>query len=129
MPGHPTQQLGSRNPQLWRRLPATQLRFSQLRVTERAIFALTPEPCATITRLRYELSELLRDPDVLRPRHDIVHTTLARFAAPAQLGPDDVRAIESLPNEFDVPLTSVRIVRELVYPSLMIEEMQRFTLG
>jgi hypothetical protein len=115
--------------ELCRTLPPVQLRFGGLRVTERAIFALASEPCATISTLRQQLAELLHTPDVPRPRHDIVHTTLARFAAPTTLDLEVVKAVQALPLDIYVTQGSARIVRELVYPSLLREEVQRFALA
>lgn len=105
------------------------LRLSALQVSERAIFARTLAPCEPIALLRRELSALLGTDAVPRPRHDLVHTTLVRFAAEAFLPLAKVRAIEGLPIGIDVPFDAPTIVRESVYPSLAREELERFPLA
>lgn len=108
--------------------PSFTVRFTQLRVTERAIIALAPEACEPITLVRRRLAELLASPDLPRPNHDIVHTTLARFAESSLLDAEAVRALEQLPLALDAQVSTLSVMREHVYPSLASEEVRRFLL-
>ena len=109
--------------------PPFRLAFGRLRVSERAIIALSPAPCEPIAALRRELGKLLAAPDVSRPNHDIIHTTVARFGESAQLRAETVHEIEQLQLACELEVSALSVVREQVYPSLRSEEVRRYALA
>jgi len=109
-------------------LGSFRLRFTRMRVAERAVIALAEQPCATIEALREQLARALAEPHAPRPRYDIVHTTLARFGASAELARATVARVEALPLDVELAVRTLRVMRERSYPSLAWDEVARFSL-
>lgn len=95
--------------------------FQEVRVKETAIILSTPEQPAPIRRLRDRLNELIVGAGLATQTFDRTHVTLARPAEDQRLDASDVADLEQMVAKVDVRVTAVKLVRELVYPSLEIE--------
>lgn len=99
------------------------LQFDRLAVTPMAIIATATDASGTIARLRAAFARLARHPEHPAPRYDIIHMTLARFAADGIVPPAALGAVAALAPCNAAPVARLEIVRERVYPSLEIDEL------
>ncbi|MEK9969719.1 MAG: 2'-5' RNA ligase family protein [Ferrovibrio sp.] len=96
---------------------ATLLRFRELRVTQTAVIAVA-ERSDAVWRLRDMLRAGVPQPPGGTPVYDMIHMTLARFAAPDLLPAGFAARVAALPLTLDVPLHRVSVMRETAYPLL-----------
>lgn len=108
------------------RAPIT-LQYTQLRVTPHAIIVTAHDPSGLIEAMRQQLRDIA-DADVPTPRYDLVHTTLARFAERGMLSADVLHDLTALPVSTCFTADAVRIVRERIYPSLVLDTVARIDL-
>lgn len=97
--------------------PAAVLRFHRLRATATAVIAIA-EPDDAVWRLRRMMQADVPQPPGGTPQYDMIHMTLARFAAPDRLPADFADRIAALPLSIDVPLQDACVMRETAYPLL-----------
>ena len=105
----------------------TALCFSELRVTPQAVIVTARDETGLLKALRERLRSLT-DPAVPTPAYDLVHTTVARFAVSTELPDDMLRGMRALPVWFPLEVTGVHVVRERVYPSLVLDSIARLPL-
>jgi hypothetical protein len=110
-----------------RRGPST-LCFTALRVTPHAVIATARDDAGLVGTLRGRLRGVA-DPEVPTPAYDLVHTTLARFAADGALDGETLGSITSLTVRVSFEVAAVRIVRECLYPSLVLEPVATIAIG
>ena len=102
-----------------RATPPFRLHFTRLRAFPRAIVAL--DEANTLAAFRARLAEACGLPERPARVPGITHATLARFRRPVRV---------SLPTALDVvvPVRALRLVREVVYPSLAFETVATIPL-
>jgi hypothetical protein len=106
------------------------LRFERVRVAPAAIIAVARDGSGLIERIRPAVAETLPPPPGLAPmRYDLIHSTLARYAAPDPIPGAAVAALEALPVAVEAPVARLKIVRETVYPCLAMQELASFPLA
>jgi hypothetical protein len=104
------------------------LTFDKIRVDPLAVIAIASPSNPFIDQLRVELAALVADAGAPRSPYTIVHSTLARFSQSSLLDADLVaQAKESAPRA-TVNVTSARLVRERVYPSLELDVIAEYQL-
>lgn len=97
------------------------LRFTSLRATPTAVIAMADdrsEAGAAVWSLRRRLAAILPPPPGGAPRYDMIHLTLARYAAPSALPADFAAQIAAFPVDLEFPLRDVIVLREMRYPAL-----------
>ena len=107
---------------------AFQLPFDKLRVDPLAVIALAAHSHPFIDKLRHTLAELLAPTNIPHPTYTIVHSTLARFSQPALLSPTVLAPIEKVALRANVHVTTTRLVRERIYPSLTADTLAEHQL-
>ncbi|WP_374466267.1 2'-5' RNA ligase family protein [Ferrovibrio sp.] len=113
-------------------LPPVMLRFSGLRATPTAVIAVaddSSEAAEAVWGLRRHLAAILPPPPDGAPRYDLIHITLARYAAPDMLPPDFAARIAALPVDLEFPLQQVVLLRETRYPALEFDILATLPLG
>ncbi|MFN4276127.1 MAG: 2'-5' RNA ligase family protein [Ferrovibrio sp.] len=108
------------------------LRFTSLRATPTAVIAMADdraEAGAAVWSLRRRLAEVLPPPPGGAPRYDLIHLTLARYAAPSALPADFAARIAALPVDLEFPLRDVIVLRETRYPALEFDILATLPLG
>jgi hypothetical protein len=106
------------------------LRFERVQVAPAAIIAVARDGSGLIERIRRAVAETLPPPPGLAPmRYDLIHSTLARYAAPDPIPGAAIAALEALPVAVDAPVARLKIVRETVYPCLAMQELASFPLA
>lgn len=108
--------------------PAMRLHFRELRATAQAVIAVA-EPLEPVWELRRRLAASLPEPPGGAAHYDIIHCTLARYAAPERLPPDFARRVAASSLKADWPLREARLLRETVYPTLAFEMLGAFPLS
>ncbi|MET0340997.1 MAG: hypothetical protein ABW252_08340 [Polyangiales bacterium] len=103
------------------------LAFTALRVLPRAVILVASDPGGQVAATRAAL-RAVSAPDVPTPAYDLVHTTIARYAADRLLAPDAVQRAEAKPIRIASEVSAMRVVRERVYPSLVLDDVARFPL-
>lgn len=112
--------------------PPVTLRFTSLRATPTAVVAMAAdrsEAGDAVWSLRRRLAELLPPPPGGAPRYDLIHLTLARYAAPSALPADFAARIAALPVDLEFPLRDVIVLREMRYPALEFDILATLPLG
>jgi hypothetical protein len=104
------------------------LEFQALRVFPRAVVAIAEDHGGFVARVRARLREVA-DPRVPAPHYDLVHTTIARFAASGLLSDRQRERAERIAVSCRWPVRSLSIVRERVYPSLVADSLEHIPLG
>jgi hypothetical protein len=106
-----------------------ELRFSRLKVTDTAIIATATEETGLIEAIRNRIVSDIPPPPGHKPIiYDLIHTTLARYRTRALIPDGVVRRIESLPVSITAPVTHVRLVREMLFPCLVTDELASIPL-
>jgi hypothetical protein len=106
------------------------LRFERVQAAPAAIIAVARDGSGLIDRIRQAIAERLPPPPGLAPmRYDLIHSTLARHAAPDPIPAAAVAAVEALPVAIEASVARLKIVRETVYPCLVMEELRTLPLG
>ncbi|MFN4309861.1 MAG: hypothetical protein ACK4FK_04640 [Ferrovibrio sp.] len=112
--------------------PPVTLRFAALRATPTAVIAVADdrsEAAEAVWSLRRRLADILPPPPGGAPRYDLVHVTLARYAAPSALPPDFAARIAALPLDLRFLLQDVILLRETRYPALEFDTLAKLSLG
>jgi hypothetical protein len=108
--------------------PRLVLTFDRVAVTPMAVIATARDPSGLVARLRAAFADGARHPGNPAPRYDIIHVTLARFAAAGTV-PAAAAAAAALPPGGDAAVARLEIVRERVYPSLAVDELATVMLA
>ncbi|MBV9978865.1 2'-5' RNA ligase family protein [Bradyrhizobium sp.] len=99
-------------------VPAFQLRFRTIRVTERAIVVLADDQ-PSVARARRVFSRLVLPPGAKQSLvYDTIHVTLCRYADPNGIRRDLPETVAPLRLELRADIDTLTLVRETVYPSL-----------
>lgn len=107
---------------------AFRITYEHLVATDSAVIALAT-PAGPVNRIRHMINERLNLPPETRNDADLVHTTLFRYGGPLS---DPERFLATLENESPNATSEVDeliVSRELVYPSLQTETLQRLPLA
>lgn len=107
---------------------AFSLTFDRVRVDPFAVIALAAEWPPVVDQLRQGLGAAARAAGVPGPSYSIVHCTLARFAHAADLSPALVAEVETTLMHAVVRVERFRLVRERVYPSLVLDVLAEYPL-
>ena len=102
--------------------------FDELRVTPTAIIAAAHVVPELIAGIRSHYSAWPAHPGWSRPQYDIIHVTLARFAATARVPDALVREVTARPISLAAHISRLQLVRETIYPSLKAEVLAAFDL-
>jgi len=73
--------------------------------------------------------DTLPPPGLAPMRYDLIHSTLARHAAPDPVPAAAIQIVEALPVAVEAPVARLKIVRETVYPCLAMHELASFPLA
>lgn len=104
------------------KLPPFTLVFDELRVLERAIILVAREDDVVRT-IRERFVALLARAHLPAPRHEIIHTTLARYRESGELVPPEVRI-----DPIHVRVHSLHLVRERSYGLGDYDELEQSSL-
>jgi len=106
-----------------------EVRFTGVSVSDTAVFALASGQIPEIETIRSAVDALLSEAGLAGGQPDIVHSTLLRFGE----APVDLTRLAALANEIVLDVTTavvdIVISKELVYPSLVTEEIARLALA
>jgi hypothetical protein len=102
-------------------VPAFQLRFRTMRVTERAIVVLADDQ-PSVEHARAVFSQLVPPPDA-RQSLDTIHVTLCRYADSIGIRRDLPEAAAHLQLDVRADIDTLTLVRETAYPSLRKETL------
>lgn len=107
--------------------PPFELRFERLEVSEAAVIALA-DPVAAVESLRRRAAALQQDAGLVPYQPSIVHCTLLRYGTSGlQLSGLD-RVARAVPLQARTVVRQLTVRRELVYPSVVSEAVDRFDL-
>jgi hypothetical protein len=110
-------------------VPAYALRFSALRVTDRAIVALA-EDAPSVAAARAIFTRLVPAPDTeVQQLPRTIHATLCRYGDPAPIPRDLPEIAAAMPLDVCAGIDTLTLVRETIYPSLCIETIVSAPLG
>jgi len=105
------------------------LRFSRIKVTDSAIIAVAEDETGLIDAIRRQIAEVIPPPPGQRPlRYNLIHSTLARYRSSQPVSKAIVEAIETLPVSIVAPVERIKIVRETLFPCLVMDEIVSFPL-
>lgn len=104
------------------------LRFDRLRLTPSAIIAVAAETPGLIADIREHFHRAPGHLHLPKPDYDIVHTTLARFDREEHVSAAVIRKVSTTDISLTMEVEHLCLVRECVYPSLVLDEMVRFDL-
>jgi hypothetical protein len=102
---------------------ALELHFEATRVFPSAVVAIARDETESVRRIRQRIADVCRHPTLPAPTYDIIHCTLARFAAKATISSDELQAYESNWRPFSTRIQTLVLVRERRYPSLDVDEI------
>lgn len=105
-----------------------ELRFDRLQLTPSAIIAVAAETPDLIADIREHFHRTPGRPHLPKPVYDIVHTTLARFERAEHVSEAIMREVSTMDISLTVEVEHLCLVRECVYPSLVLDEIVRFNL-
>jgi 2'-5' RNA ligase len=104
-----------------------ELRFERLEVSESAVIALAG-PVAAVESLRRRAAALQRDAGLVAYQPSIVHCTLLRYGTTGLQLDELGRVASATPVRARTVVTHLTVRRELVYPSVVSEAVDRFDL-
>lgn len=99
------------------------IRFEGLAYSKHAIFVHTTNLPPALIDTRLQIGALLRSMGSAFPDYDQAHVTIARFSAQVHLTDAKLSLFRRLDENLTVQFEPERLVRELRYPSLEIEEI------
>jgi hypothetical protein len=105
------------------------IHFDHLRVEPLAVIVRATVYPPFIHELRRDLGAVVAKAGLPILVYNVVHITLARYARNEELDGDLVESLESVPVSLAFTPTSMRIVRELIYPSLRADVLTEVPLG
>lgn len=105
-----------------------ELQFDRLQLTPSAIIAVAAEMPDLIVDIREHFHRTPGHPHLPKPDYDIVHTTLARFDREDHVSEAVIREVSTTDIALTVEVEQLCLVRECVYPSLVLDEIVRFDL-
>lgn len=108
-------------------LPPFELRFERLEVSEAAVIALAG-PVAAVESLRRRAAALQQDAGLVSYQPSIVHCTLLRYERSGLQLTELERVAGAIPVQARTVVTHLTVRRELVYPSVVSEVVDRFDL-
>ncbi len=107
-----------------------ELRFSRLKVTDTAIIVTASEDTGLIDAIRRRIVSDIPPPPGQKPiMYDLIHSTLARYRTKAAVPKELIERIESLPVSITAPVTKIRLVREMLFPCLVTDEIAAIPLS
>lgn len=110
-------------------VPAFQLRFRTIGVTERAII-VRADDAPSVTRTRSIFSLLAPPPGAKQSQvYDTIHITLCRYADPIGIRRDLPEAVAGLRLDLRAEIDTLTLVRETAYPSLRNETLMSASLA
>ena len=107
---------------------AFRISYGHVVATDSAVVALA-EPTGPVNRIRRMIQDRLRLPPETRNEADLVHTTLFRFGGALHDPARFLAALENTRVEVAVEVEELVVSKELVYPSLQTEVLERLPLG
>jgi hypothetical protein len=110
------------------RLSPFEIRFRELRVTETAVIALA-DPVDEVATLRAMVANLQSEAGFVATQPTILHCTLLRYGADHIDLDRLAAAAEATGISTTMAVTSLLLSKELVYPNLVSEPLQRYRLG
>lgn len=109
---------------------ALELTFSRLKVTDTAIIAVARDETGLVEAIRRTVAEILPPPPDRQPmRYDFIHSTIARYRSSETVPQAAVERVESLAVEIPAPVERMKIVRETIFPCLVMDEIASIPLG
>jgi hypothetical protein len=104
------------------------IHFDRLRVERLAVIVRATAYPPFIHELRRDLGAVVAKAGLPILVYNLVHITLARYARTEELDGDLVESLESMPVSLAFTPMSMRIVRELIYPSLRADVLTEVPL-
>jgi hypothetical protein len=103
---------------------ALELTFFRLKVTDAAIIAVSRDETGLIEAIRRRIAEIIPPPPGLQPmRYNLIHSTIARYRASASMPGEAIGRIESVPVSITAPVARMKIIRETIFPCLVMDEI------
>ncbi len=106
------------------------LEFFRLKVTDTAIIAVARDETGLIETIRRKIAEVIPPPPGRQPmRYDLIHSTIARYPSSEPVPREVVDRVESLPVSISAPVGRMKIIRETIFPCLVMDEIASFPLA
>ena len=110
--------------------PPIELHFSRIKVTDTAIIAVAQETSGLIEAIRERIAGTIPPPPGREPlRYDLIHSTLARYRSSGPVPDAAVERVERLPLSIRAPVRGIKIVRETLFPCLIVDEIASVPLS
>ena len=107
-----------------------ELHFSRIKVTDTAIIAVAQETSGLIGAIRERIASTIPPPPGREPlRYDLIHSTLARYRSSGPVPDAAVERVERLPLSIRAPVRGIKIVRETLFPCLIVDEIASVALA
>ncbi len=101
-----------------------ELTFHRLKVTDAAIIAVARDETGLIAAIRQRIADTIPPPPGRQPmRYDLIHSTIARYRSSGPVPREAVESIESLPVSIPARVGRMKIVRETIFPCLVMDEI------
>lgn len=104
------------------------VRFTSLQVSTAAVIAIA-DPVPEVGLVRARAKELLSEAGLQAGQPSILHSTLVRYATSGQDLGAVARSAQAVELRAQTVVTSLVICKELVYPNLVSETLDRLQLG
>lgn len=102
--------------------------YEHVVATDSAVIALA-RPTEPVNRIRGMIRERLRLPPETRNEADLMHTTLFRYRGPLSDPAEFLATLEDTSAEATAEVGELVVSKELVYPSLRAEVLERLSLA